>query len=290
MTRLNAICNSDEECPDVSTILRQSGRAIPQTPRKGSKKEQGSRVPFETDDTKGTIKKTAIQENNVNVPRNDKKVSGNEKQVSRQRALGTVQINSMLLPRYDERTVESNSSKPCTSTHGVNDTRQLRSSPRKATKQPVNYEVFIPELSNTSGSQEESYDEDLSGFIVNDSASESEAVPVTLPRRTAQPIERFKRPVINDFSSDDDIPLRKSKKAIEQHSNVFTLAESPHLPFPGHSTSGRNPPSEVIDLTSPAKAVPTNACPLSTPERPSISIEPESFTDQNEDAAPAVLQ
>ena len=291
MARLNAVCDSDEEFPDVSTILRQSGRAIPQSPQKGSKKEQGIRVPFKIDDTKETVKKIAAEENNDNLPKNVEKFSGNGKQPSRQRALGTVQINSLLLPKSDERSVGGKISKPSTTTNGVDDTRQLRSSPRKATKQPVNNKVFIPELGSTYGSGEESYDDHLFDFTVNDSTSESEAVLERLSGRNAQQMEKFDDLVIDNSSSDDeDISFRKSKKDIGERSKVFTLAERPYLPLPSHSTSGRNPTSRIIDLTSPAKAVPTNACPHSTPECPPTSVELESFADQTDDAAPAVLQ
>ena len=298
MARLNATCDSDEEFPDVATILHPPGKAVPQTPRKGSRKEHGNRIPLGDGGLTRTLRKIAAPEDTDNTIKSLKKFSCDKKQSSRQRSLGTAQVNSLLLPITNERLVNTKSPELLTSVDRLNDVRQVRSSLRKTARQPVNYSIFTPQLSSASGSDEESYRDNLSDFIVNDSASETENGPSRSPKRCVQPAgkmstlsERPHKFVIDDPPSDEeDMPLQKPRKDTQRPLKNFAPAGKPHLPFPGHSFSGLNLQSEVIDLTSPAKLVATATRPDSIPQRQSTSIEPGSFEDSNHNAAPAVLQ
>ena len=288
MVRLNVNYDSDEEFPDIDTILHLSGKIVPQTPRKQVEKEHRSRALPKSGIAQESVKEYVAQKAACDVSKSVTKVSCNEKQMRRQRPLGAVHINSLLRPRTVTSPAEVNEPEYSTKSSGLNDDRQVRSSPRRTARQPVNYKIPIPELSSASGSGEESYDDDLSDFIVNDSASESEIAASTSSKRNA---ERSCRYVIDDSADDmEELPLQKPKKGTQMPLKNSLLGGKPHLPFPGPLSSGRNPESEVIDLTSPAKAIHPIACPDTTPKRRYTPIDLESSIDQNQDAAPAVLQ
>ena len=295
MARLNAIYDSDEEFPDVSTILRRSRTDIPKIPRKVLTKEHGNKVPLGYNDSKRIVESAAAYEYHGNMSKTVTDVSCNEKQSRRQRPLGTAQVNSLILPITDGRLVKAKNPGLKTSTGSLNDVRQVRSSPRRTARQPINYRVFIPQ-GNASGSDDESYFDDLSDFVVDESASESEMVSTRSPKRSvpqtrevSTPLSRKSHPfVIDDSTSDgENMPLQKSEEDPQRPSSKLKLLiGKPYLPVP----SARNPLTEVIDLISPAKAVPPVACPDILPKRQSTMTEPGSSEDQNSDAAPAVLQ
>lgn len=293
MARLRAVCDSDEEFPDVSTILRRSGTDIPQAPTKVLTKDPGNKVPLGYNKSKNIVQVPAAYEDDSDLPKNITNVLCNKKQSSRQRPLGTALVNSLVRPITDGRLAKAKNPGSGTSTDSLNDGRQVRSSPRRTARQRINYRVFISE-GTTSGSENESYFDDVSDFVVNDSASESELVATRSHRRNVPQTKGVPTPVsrrshvIDDSTGDGDYsPLQKPEEDLQRPlGKSELLAEKPHLPVP----FARNPWSEVIDLTSPAKAMPPIAYPDFLPKCQSTITEPGVSEDQNCDAAPAVLQ
>ncbi len=299
MARLNAICDSDEEFPDVSTLLRRSGTTIQQTPRKGLKKEHGNEVPPEHKNSECTVKAIAVQKDVYPSSRDGTEVSCNEKQSSRQRSLGTAQVNSLLLPITGELLAEANNSESCVGIDNLDGIRKPRSSPRRTARRPLSYRVFVPEGSSASGSEDKSYFDDLSEFIVNDSASESEKVPTRSPGRKIQRTGKMSTPlsrkcnqfIIDDSCSDGGSPPQNSEGGIQKLLRKPKLImKRPHLPVPVDSSFALISKPEVVDLTSPAKAIPSPTYHNTSPKRQFPSIEPGSPGDSNHGAAPAVLQ
>lgn len=295
MARLNAICNSDEELPDISTTLRRSRTDILQTSRKVLTKERGNEVPLEYYKSNRIVKVLAAHEDDGSISENITNVSCNEKQSSRQRALGTAQFNSLLLPIADGWLAKAKNPESRTSTDSLDDAKKVRSSPRRTARQTAKHKVCISKES-ASESEDESYFDDLSDFVIDDSASDFETVLTRSPKRSVPPPREVPTPLSNkphpfvmvdSPSHGGNSPLQKTEEDHQRPSGNFRLLiEKPCLPVP----SAQNPWAEVIDLTSPAKAVPSVACPDLLLKRQSTVLEPGSSGDQNCDAAPAVLQ
>ena len=292
MAKLNSIYNSDEEFPDIDIILRPSGRVVPRTPRKGAEKEYGKRLIPRSESSKRTVKKKlAAQEDGGDVPKSTTKVSCIEKQVSRQRPIRTIPINSLSLLKTNEPHAKTKHSKSSTTSKNLDDISQARPSKRRTARKPMNYKISIPKSSSTSGSEEESYDDGLSDFVADDSASELEIAPPTSPERIAPPAERFRRVIIDDSTNDDEmLPLQKPNEDLLKDSRSSLLEDKPHLPFPKRSSSGRKSQPEIFDLTSPVKAVPTIIYSNSMSTHQSMPISFEPSTNQTQDPAPAILQ
>lgn len=288
MARLNAVCDSDEEFPDVATILRRSRTDVPKIPRKVLVKEHGNKVPLGYNDSMRIVEAAAAYEYHDNMSKPITEVSYKEKQSRRQRPLGAAQVNSLILPITDARLEKAENPGLKTITGSVHDVRQVRSSPRRTARQPINYRVFIPQ-GNASGSDDESYFDDLSDFVTDDS-SESEMISTRSPKRSvpqtrevATPLPRKSHPfVIDDSTSDgENMPLQNPEEDYQRPSSKLkSLIEKPYLPVP----SARNPLTEVIGLTSPAKAVPPVACSDDLSKRQSTTSEDGSSRDQHQDA------
>ena len=290
MARLNVVCDSDE-FPDIDAILHAPPGKAPPAPKEKIGKVHENLVLLGPRTSKRTIENHATQQDAHEISKSAPKVSCNEKRISRQQPLGTVQVNSLLLPKTTRSPEKPEHHKTSRSTEESDDARPVRSSPRKAAKRFVDYRVFDPPVSNSSASEFESYDGDLSDFIVHDSVSESEATPAKPPRRDPRSLQRLRRFVFNDSASDEEeLPLGKPMNGTQRPLKKSILGEKPLLPFPSHSSAIKNPQPQVIDLTSSTKVVSSIACPDSMPKIRSNSINPGSDTDQNQDAAPAMLQ
>ena len=300
MARLNATCDSDEEFPDVETILHPSGRTVPQTPRKGLKSDHGVQASPGFLTSRRNAKEHGAQEKAGTRSKDVTNVSCSEKQSSRQWPLGSIKANSLLLPLAGGRLMKAGSTKEPTSINTFDGVRPLRSSPRKTAKHPMKFKVIIPESSSISGSEEEYHSDNLSGFIVDGSASDSGDALTRSAKATVQRVRKLSTPsseklhqlVIDESAtSKENIPLQETNKYIMKSSRKFkSLADKPYLPAPGHISSGQAPRHEIIDLTSVAQTVPRIACNDSLPKSHYSPSKTEPSRDHARDPAPAVLQ
>lgn len=173
MARLNQIVDSDDEFPDLSTILRgPAGAGVNEnrtTERASKKRDESGRSPNKRKDHKliGAAREDSI------VPGNDNRLLCDEEHESEPQAFGQLRstdINSLFL-RYPKQSLDKE-----TKVHTV--ATSVRTSPRRRGRAQVDYSHCAPRLSDTSlsFSDDDSFT-DLSGFIVPDSASDEEVLP-----------------------------------------------------------------------------------------------------------------
>lgn len=204
MARLNnrISCDSDdEEFPDLSTIL-SVGKGQSEGRGGTTEKEQGT---------------NRVQHGIIGSPKSVTKVSCDEKRLKKQRPLGLAHINSFLLP-IAKGPVQKNVNR-----YEHLDSRRdgiRRSTPRRATKERGDHRASST-TSTTSSGDDVSFD-DLSGFIVKDSASDLEEPPLRAqkPRREVAPIGEKVcsklKPTVVDLTS----PKKSSKTPSVKSSNV----------------------------------------------------------------------
>ena len=216
MARLNNLIDSDEELPDISNLLPSRTDNVGEQPEPKCRISRGN---------SGTL-------------------SSRE-----QRPLKLAHINSLLLPLTNEFRREKSTSlfleggtlrnedegiRPGCRWSGPSNVHHhgRRMSPRKRAQQSApSTEVFLEPRMCASVLEEESECEDnLSDFIVDDTASESDAPPGCLPRR-------------------------KNKNPREEQSSLVK----------GASSGGR-----VVDLTSPRKVMTQDERPETPPPGPSF--------------------
>ena len=301
MARLNVdVCDSDEEYPDLETILRSSGEKILQTPRKGFMTLHGNAVTASYSAANKRINEDCPRENGCRTPKESKDVFCAEKQSSRQRPLKSIKVNSLLLPITNAQVPRVDFLKPLVPKSSLNDIKSLPSSPRKIVNESRGRKGFASRNSSTPESKEESSSDDLSDFIVHDSASESEVASTRSPRRLIRKPGKMPTPlakklhqlVIDDFASDrEDSGLQKSRESAHKPSKkLISLADQPHLPAPIHSSSRNDRGYQVIDLTSPVKVLPKTTCLDSGAKVQSGYFKTENLDDQDHDEAPAILE
>lgn len=229
MARLNfrAVSDSDDEFPDLSTILRPPSEVPANSPRRAPQKEQSRNSTRAIEAGKIGHSQHISAERLQSPPKGITQASYDEKQSRRQRPLGPLKIshvNSLLLPL-------SSGSLSCTKLPSLqenisNGIEHSRSSPRRLARAPVDYSKYAAALADASvSSEDEDSFTDLSGFIVPDSASEDEDTSSRSTRKN------FRRP-----------PQRSDLKHGRATSRV-----------PGETKNENGPPCETIDLTSPEK-------------------------------------
>ncbi len=171
MARLNQMFDSDDDLPELSTILRSSTKATTSPIKKPVTKQ---------DESKTSPRKKYCNDGNAGVSNGDVFSQGlsrlpfDANRFSNQRPLGLLkatQVNSLSLPI----------AKNFIETEGKVYLGEslIRSSPKRKAKTQVDYSKFAPRLSDVSLSSSESDDTftDLSGFIVPDSASDVDVFP-----------------------------------------------------------------------------------------------------------------
>lgn len=207
MARLNneILCGSDdEEFPDLSTILKRSVKVL-------AEKEQG-------EGSGGTAKKDkeqgkkSIQHGIIRSPRSVTKLSCDEKQLRKQRPLGFAHVNSLRLPIAKEALQKKfNRDQYLESRH---DERKL-STPRRAAKDRVDHRTFVSSTISEDCSEDDISFDDLSDFIVDDSASDVEDRPLRTqkPRREVVPAEEKVRSIVKPTVIDLTSPKKSFKSS-----------------------------------------------------------------------------
>ena len=223
MARLNYEIESDDDLPELSSILRLKGVNISLT----SGDENGDQKLFGMEksvsrDTNNSARGAATAEFRPMV-----KSPCDKKQLRQQRPMETVQptrLNSSSFPISKEHRTIANILTEQEAP--LEDFGLVRTSPRRKATTPRKFKEFVHTLSPTSLSVSEADDSstDLSGFIVPDSASDEEEFPVRSRSHhsTKSPPKK------------SDLRLRKSR-----------------LPTSERSQLKENSLSKLVDLTSP---------------------------------------
>ena len=233
MAKLNAGTDSDDEFPCLSALLWSGAATIaPITP---SEKQRGiiDRSQLPRKDTEHERDRQAGQCNVASELITE--TSSVAKRVVKQRPLGSLKINSvnpLLLPKSNELLSLTEDVKSTEEFPEAN--HQLRSSPRRLAKAPVDYNKFGARLSEASisSSNDDETTTDLSGFIVPDSASDEEVLPSKSRRRRDGPqlstiyaIESKREPLVSPTKSASRKP--SSSGAPGMYSEFQTGSKTP---------------------------------------------------------------
>ena len=168
MARLNTLINRDDdeddngELPEFATILRG---------------ESSSGKASKTSADAGKINMSTMLEKSIDNPRLVDSASSNEARSRQQHPLGSLKsavVNSMLLP-LSKRT-SCSVKKLDQDGDAERNAPQIRSTPRRAARKPIDYSVFSVRKADRrlSMSEDDESFTDLSGFIVPDSESDEE--------------------------------------------------------------------------------------------------------------------
>ena len=228
MAKLSEKGHSEEDLPTLETIpgatkVEDKPRESAQTLK--SQKEQRCPKSSEAARSKGNERSSPSKKRVTASPSRTVAATSNERQARKQTPLRLAHVNSLLLPPVRE---PIQSPKKLQSDLGNLPRRiQARSSPRKTAKQSFEYSAFTADLDDTllSIDGHESFD-DLSDFIVADSASE----------------EELRRP--RSFKPDGWRSARKLYRKKDLYGNSNSIDKS---------AEGQEIQDSVIDLTSPVK-------------------------------------
>lgn len=208
MARLNnaiSYDSDDEEFPDLSTILKRSvevcakekskGRGGTSEKEKEKEKEQGPK---------------SIHHGIIGSPKSVTQASCDEKRLRKQRALGLAHVNSLRLPLTKE---------PLRKKFNRDEDLDFRqdemkwSTPRMAVKVRVDHRTFSPSTPRATFSEDDILFDDLSDFIVDDSASDVEEAPsrIRKPRREFAPGGEKVRLLLKSTVLDLTSPKKSSK-------------------------------------------------------------------------------
>ena len=166
MARLNDQLDSDDELPDLSTILRLRTDAIPRTRLETPRQEDGG-IPSQRGETRNLATDNPLTEKHAITPKTFTKVSSARPQARKQRLrplehLKPAHIIFPLLPTSDAsvNNSETNGSPSVEAVVSV----PTRASPRESVNGIADYSRHHDDCSYT----------DLSGFIVPDSATDGD--------------------------------------------------------------------------------------------------------------------
>lgn len=198
MARLNfAIsCDSDDEdFPDLSKILKRSdGKEMD---------EWGGKVVEGEKEKKQEQGRKTVQHGITGSPKSVTKVSCDEKPLRKQRLLGFAHINSLRLP-IEKESVQKKFDR---NQHlDFRHDEMIRTTPRRAAKDRMDPCTFSLSTSGAIVSEDDVFFDDLSDFIVDDSASDVEEPPsrTQKPRREVVPDGKKVRsiePTVVDLTS-----------------------------------------------------------------------------------------
>ncbi|KAL9119882.1 MAG: hypothetical protein Q9187_003559, partial [Circinaria calcarea] len=224
MARLHEISESEDDLPDISTILYpaihdQRKPLINHDANKRTKKEQETSA--STEESKVGLVKMAQPKDDL--PVKVKKASSEKKQARKQRSMRLAQADSLLLPLSANPIQTKEVIPKLPIRDDINSSGRI--SPKKVSTYQVNYAPILSDLPDALQSNEqEDFYESLSDFIVDDSDSE-------LDTSVLRPVGKDRR----------RSPKKNSKKPKYRGSNAKPLL------------SRSEQPPTLIDLTSPLK-------------------------------------
>ena len=177
MARLNDLLDSDDEFPELSTILGAQ-----------NSKQEHSKMPSHRKETQNLANKNILVEKHELTARTITKASPNKPQSRKQRPLGHLKQAHVDFPLPPMSEVSTNNfrSEDYQSIETA-DNVSNRASPRRLAKVTADYSKLAQVFANTSIPihHDEDYSTGLSGFIVPDSASDGESL-VSTPEKKSQ--------------------------------------------------------------------------------------------------------
>ena len=229
MARLHEIADSDDELPDLSKILvsvdksqhgvRRNNQPSSEKPP-GATKTQVILLSPGKDSTDRSLRISSIQGNVEASLRN--------RQARKQKPLRLAHVNSLLLP-----TVNGPSKSPGKRAIAIKQSENeglLREIPGRAAAQRVDSAHLVADLRDTLDSTEDDTSSDnLSDFIVNDSASETEMEPSRSVKtyRKGSP-KKLQRKIENNRGSNDDDIIRQPESLHVTTDLIFP--DKKHIP------------------------------------------------------------
>ncbi|MCJ1381900.1 hypothetical protein MMC17_005012 [Xylographa soralifera] len=209
MARLHEICDSEDELPDLSKILvavdkSQQGvrndKRSSSTPQRATKAQVKSLSPSK-DSTDRSLRISPIRGNS--------EASFRDLQARKQKPLRLAHVNPLLLP-----TVNGPSNSPIKRAIITKQSEYeglLKEIPSRAATQTVDCTKFVADLRDSLGSTEDDASSDnLSDFIVNDSASETELrLPRSVRKYVSRSPRKLQRNMENNEVSNDNGTSRK---------------------------------------------------------------------------------
>ena len=250
MARLHQQNDSDDELPELSTIMGLPWRAVQRKlPSSATTRgqEHRNKVPS-IDEEKSTVNLRALDEEGVT------RAACDEKQVQKQRPLKIAHVNSLLLP-ISSGPIQANGKVEKSSEYSESE-EPIRPTPRRAAKHGVDYTAFTSALRTALDSDEDQSFDDLSDFIIRDSDCESDAWPLKSPRKY----------------------IRRSPN------------KSPHASDTTRYPPKNTLQSRAIDLTSPRRGGPVILSLGSSSSRNSASPDIQAHGTSFNEELPAILR
>lgn len=167
MARLNEQNDSDEEFPELSTIL-QPHRSPTKIHGEIFRKEQENKAMNQSQDEDNVCHKKLTQIRISSPIAGDYKITSKKNKTRGQRPLKLVHVNSLLLPIF------STENQRQTSTPGIKDRQRARTNEVKSSENESSYSSILDQISES--------EDHLSDFIADDSASDIEDVPIKSSR------------------------------------------------------------------------------------------------------------
>ena len=182
MARLNDPVESDDDLPELSTIL-------------GLPKQEYGKMPPQTQETQDLANDDSLTERHEMSPRTVIQTSSDRPQPRKQRPLGQLNqahVNSLLLPM--PVTSISNSEGEEQQSIQTADSVLNRASPRRSIEASTDYDKFAQMLAHTNKliPHDDGSSTEFSGFIVPDSASDGE-VPVSRKKKKSRTQKKVSR-------------------------------------------------------------------------------------------------
>lgn len=196
MARLNDPLESDEELPELSTILQPQTDTVIRTLSKTPKQEHG-KITSQRLETQKLASETLLTERHAIAPKTVIKPSLDKPQSRKQRPLGhpkQAHVNPLLLPMSDVSISDSKSEHH--QSMDTADSVSSRASPRRLAKVTMDYSKLAQVLVDPDLmiSADDYSSTGLSGFIVPDSASDEEILVSKSPKKRCQTRKKISIP------------------------------------------------------------------------------------------------
>ncbi len=230
MARLNDLSDSDDELPELSTILAKTS------------KQEHSKVPSGINEAQNSTNSKSLVAKHENNLRTITKASSDEAQSRKQRPLSHLKqahVNSLLLPISDIST--SNSKSEDYQSIETAGSVSNRISPRRLAKGIADHSRLAQVSAHTSVPIHHDGDSstDLSGFIVPDSASDGESLVSMSPKKKI----KKPTPLISTANlQESGFPVSRLPQSNTQQTTGTTDLISPEDKFSSR-TNSKSPPS-----------------------------------------------
>lgn len=277
MARLNntiSYDSDDEEFPDLSTILQ---RPVEVCAAKEKSEGKGGKEEKEKEKEPG---RETVQHGITGSTKSVTKISCDEKRLRKQRPLGLAHVNSLRLPFAKEPAQKKTNQDQCLDSKNV---EMKRFSPRRVAKARVDHRTYSSSTTSTTYLDNDVSFDDLSGFIVEDSASDvEEPAPRTRKPRTevtpsGEKVLSVLKPTVLDLTS----PKKSSKTPSVRDFTSPKKSSKPHSVLTSTLPSRSSKKPLILDLTSPERCSKTST--------PSVNFSNTDATSQKSEVSGTIF-